>query len=92
MCKGAIIIATPKVDPKYHPWLIMFGLNVAYYRKLKNLTQEELSEITGVSRTTLGHIENADKFHSTSLATIFKLADALDVPVKTFFDFKDEGL
>ena len=29
---------------------IQLGLNVAYYRKLQGLTQEELAEISGISQ------------------------------------------
>ena len=63
---------------------------MAFYRKLKSLTQEELAEQVGLSRTTIANIENPDKFQSMSLGTIFKLADALDIPVKRLFDFRDE--
>ena len=80
----------PKVDKKYNPQLIKLGLNIAYYRKLNSLTQEELAEKVNLSRTTIGYIENADRFQSMSLATIFKLADVLGIPVKKLFDFRDE--
>ena len=80
----------PKVDKKYNHLLIKLGLNIAYYRKLNSLTQEELAEKVNLSRTTIGYIENADKFQGMSLATIFKLADAFGIPVKKLFDFRDE--
>ena len=43
--------------------LLHFGLNIAYYRKMKNLTQEELAGRVGISRTHMGNIEvpNMDK-------------------------------
>jgi len=81
---------TPRVDKKYYPLLIKIGLNVAYYRRFKSISQEDLAEITGLSRTTISYIENADRFQSMSLGTIFKLADALEIPVKKLFDFRDE--
>ena len=83
-------MSTPKVDKKHNPLLIKIGLNIAYYRKWRSLTQEELAANAGVSRTTIANIENPDKFQSMSLSTIFKLADALDIPSKKFFDFRDE--
>ena len=33
------------------------GLNIAYYRKLRHLTQEQLALKTGITRAFLGHIE-----------------------------------
>ena len=79
-----------KVEAKYNPILIKIGLNVAYYRKLKGLTQEELAEQVSESRTTIANIENADKFHSMALGTLLKLADAFEIPIKKLFDFRDE--
>ena len=79
-----------KVDSKYNHTLIRIGLNVAYYRKLKGLTQEKLAEKAGESRTTIANIENSDKFYSMALGTLLKLADALDIPIKKLFDFRDE--
>lgn len=83
-------ISTPKVDKKYNPMLIKIGLNVAYYRKWRSLTQEELAAKVELSRTTIAYIENPDKFQSMSLSTIFRLADALDIPVRKLFDFRDD--
>ena len=82
-------MAIPKVDPKYHPQLIKFGLNVAYYRKFANLTQEELAERANVARNTITDIERTGVFKGMSLNTIFSLSEALDVPLKDLFDFRD---
>ena len=79
-----------RVDAKYNHILIKIGLNVAYYRKLRSLTQEQLAEKVNESRTTIANIENSDKFHSMALGTLLKIADALDIPVKKLFDFRDE--
>ncbi|MCL2853275.1 MAG: helix-turn-helix domain-containing protein [Defluviitaleaceae bacterium] len=65
-------------------------MNIAYYRKLKSVSQEELAEMTGISRTTIANIENSNKYQSMSLSTVFRIADALKVPVKKLFDFRDE--
>ena len=79
-----------KVEAKYNHILIKIGLNVAYYRKLRGFTQEQLAEKVDLSRNTIANVENADKFHSMALGTLLKLADALDIPVKKLFDFRDE--
>ena len=62
------------------------GLNIAYYRKDKRFTQEQLAESLNVDRTTISKIELA--ISSASLDVIFSLADALDVPVYKFFEFR----
>lgn len=53
-------------------------------RVLRKLTQEELAELSGVSRVTISQLESGDGKNTTS-KTLLKLADALDVPVDTLF-------
>ena len=85
-----IPMPSPKVDAKYRQQLRMMGLNLAYYRKLRDLTQEELAEKASISRTRIADFEITASYTGLSLGTIFKLADALDIPVKKLFDFRDE--
>lgn len=79
-----------KEDKEYHEMLIKIGLNVAYYRKLKNLSQIELAERADISRTTIGCIEAPDKYYGMALNTIHRIAKVLDIPVRKLFDFRDE--
>ena len=55
------------------------GLNIAYYRKLKGLTQIRLAEIAGISRTHMSNIEAPGVEKSVSLDVLFDLAEALGV-------------
>jgi transcriptional regulator with XRE-family HTH domain len=63
------------------------GLNIAYYRKEKDLSQLLLAEMIGISRTHMSRIENSDC--AVSLNVIFKIAKALDVPVYNLFEFRE---
>lgn len=65
------------------------GLTISYYRKLKGLTQSELVQNVGLSRTHISNIEAPQVKTSLSLESLFDIADALDVPVKDFFDFRN---
>ena len=65
------------------------GLTISYYRKLKGLTQSELAQNVGLSRTHISNIEAPQVRTSLSLESLFDIADALDVPVKDFFDFRN---
>lgn len=58
---------------------LQLGLNIAYYRKLKGMTQIRLAEVAGISRTHMSNIEAPGVEKSVSLDVIFKLADALEV-------------
>jgi len=61
------------------------GLNIAYYRKKRGLTQEELAERAGIERSRISKTEIA--WVGTSLDMVFKIADALEIePFKLFVE------
>ena len=59
---------------------IKIGLKIAYYRKLKSLTQEQLAEILDCGVSFIGQIEAPNICKGISLDTLFRIAKALDVP------------
>ena len=63
------------------------GLNIAYYRKQKGLSQSKLAELVNISRTHMSRIETADC--AVSLDVIFDLCDALDIKPSQLFDFRE---
>lgn len=67
----------------------LLGLTIAYYRKLRGLTQAELAEATNLSGTHISNIEAPNGKTSISLNKLFDIADVLEVPVKDLFDFRD---
>ena len=64
----------------------LLGLNIAYYRKERGLSQEALAELVNISRTHMSRIETADC--AVSLDVVFDICDALCVPPKKLFDFR----
>jgi len=62
------------------------GLNIAYFRKERGLSQMQLAELVNISRTHMSRIENADC--AVSLDVVFAICAALDVPPKKMFDFR----
>ena len=77
-------------DKEYYEMLIKIGLNIAYYRKLNNLTQIELAEKASLSRTVISCIEAPDKHYGMALNTVYRIAKELGIPVRNLFDFRDE--
>lgn len=67
----------------------LLGLTIAYYRKLRGLTQAELAEATNLSRTHISNIEAPNGKTSIFLNKLFDIAEVLEVPVKDLFDFRD---
>ena len=58
------------------------------YRKLHGLTQLQLAELAGISRTHMSNIEAPNMPTSISLDTLMDLADALEIPVSSLLTFK----
>ena len=65
----------------------MIGLNSAYYRKLRGLTQLQLAEQINISRTHMSNIEAPNMPTSISLDRLFDIADALEVPLASLVNF-----
>lgn len=63
------------------------GLNIAYYRKERGLSQIELAEKVNISRTHMSRIETADC--AVSLDVAFDICDALNIKTTQLFDFRD---
>lgn len=61
------------------------GKRIKYLREQANLTQEKLAEKSGISLDYLGKIEV--NINNPGLKTLIKLSNALNVPIKSFFDF-----
>lgn len=64
------------------------GLKIAYFRKLKNLTQLQLAEKVNISRTHLSNIEAPKMQTSISLEVLFDIADVLEVPPIKFLEIE----
>lgn len=62
------------------------GLNIAMQRKMKGITQIQLAELVGISRTHISNIEAPNMITPVSMELIFNIAEVLEVPVSTLFD------
>ena len=71
---------------------LQLGLKIAYYRKLRGLTQEEPAERIDRSPAFVGQVEAPNIKKAVSLDTLFAIAQALDVPAYRFLIFDDSGL
>lgn len=60
------------------------GYKIKEVREKQGITQEELSNKSGVSRAIIASLENDDNA-STTTKTLFKIAQALGVPVSQIF-------
>ena len=60
------------------------GYRLREIREEKNMTQEELERLSGVSRQTISAIENNDGYQA-KVGTLMALAKALDTTVDSIF-------
>ena len=83
------------MNGKYHPpefdnteKYVELGYNIAYYRKHEGLTQEQLSELVGISRQHLGAIEAPNLVRHISLDLLFNFANVLHVAPSKLLEFR----
>ena len=77
------------MDQKRQNQYRQLGPTIAYYRKLRGLTQMQLAEYANLSRTHISTLEAPNMPTSISLDKLFDIADILEVPVKCFFEFRE---
>ncbi len=74
---------------KYESEYRQLGLKIAYYRKLRGLTQEQLAEKIDKSAAFIGHVEAPNVYKAISMDTLFDIAEVLDTPAYKFLSFED---
>ena len=70
------------------------GLLIAYYRKMKGYTQDDLSELLDISPGYLSRVESQSRRQPISMELFFKIADNLEVDPCQLLEFKqgtDQG-
>lgn len=77
------------MNPVYQSEYLQLGLKIAYYRKLRGLTQEQLAEKINRTPAFIGHVEAPRISKGISLDTLFDIAAVLDVPVYKFLMFDE---
>jgi len=74
----------------YESEYMQLGLKIAYYRKLRGMTQEQLAEKINRSPAFIGHVEAPNINKAVSLDTLFEIAKVLNVPAYKFLMFDEE--
>lgn len=73
------------MDNKHAEKYIRIGLNISLQRKLKKMTQIELAEKIGISRTHMSNIEAPNMVTPVSLEVIFDICDVLNISPEILF-------
>lgn len=65
------------------------GLRIAYFRKLKNITQADLAEQLSINKNYLSHIESGSANKAVSLPLLIRISKALDVDLSLLTNLSD---
>ena len=65
------------------------GLRIAYFRKLRNLTQADLADKVSINKNYLSHIESGSADKVLSLPLLIRISKALDVEPALPVDLSD---
>ena len=65
------------------------GLRIAYFRKLKKITQVQLAEKLNINKNYLSHIESDSANKAISLPLLIRLSKALGVELSVLTDISD---
>lgn len=71
---------------KYKDEFMAIDLKIGYLRRTRGLTQEQLAERAGISAGFLSQIEAPNISVGMSLATLFSIAEVLNVPPYKLLD------
>ena len=70
---------------KHPDFLVKLGENIRKIRLEKEISQEELSFRTELSRNQIGRIERGEI--NTGISTLYEIALGLDIPINKIFEF-----
>lgn len=65
------------------------GLRIAYFRKMRDMTQTQLAEKVSISKNYLSQIERGTSNKAVSLPLLIQIADALNIELSVLVDLTD---
>ena len=80
---GLVTVESMSRPSQENEYLVAFGKHLAEVRKARGMTQEQLSEKTGLAVDSIGAIEQGRRW--VRLTTLHKLAEGLGVPTDELF-------
>lgn len=78
------------MDEKKNIMFRQIGAKIAYYRKLRQMTQIELAEKVNLSKSAIGRIERGKYNRGVSQTTLRDIAKGLSVDLSSLTTFNEE--
>jgi len=82
-------MAKDKITERTKSRILAIGKNIAYYRELQKLAQEDLARKAGISTTTLSRIESSETYTVHGLPSYIQIADILKISMDTMMDWSN---
>lgn len=77
--KGGVDMAKEPISFKNRDRFIQLGIAIAALRKMRGMSQDQLAEKAGISRSHLSAIEAPNMVRAFSMEAFYNIADALEV-------------
>ena len=77
------------MDKRHEDTYKKLKFNITYTRKMQGLSQLQLAERIGISRTHMSNIEAPNGDVGLSLDVLLDIAGALEIPIAKLFEFRD---
>lgn len=77
------------MNEDFHEEMCCIGRRIAGFRRLRNMTQEELAYKLHINKSYLSQIENASGNKNVSLPMLIRISKALDVELALLTDIDD---
>ncbi len=61
-------------------------INIKKFRKAQKLTQQDLADMTEMSREYICDLENESRNKHLTISVLGRIAEALDIPIQKFFE------
>lgn len=77
-------------EKEYQLFITKLGLKVSHYRRLANMTQEELSEKVNMSLNFIAQLEAPSSLYAPSLKSLYKISSVFGVSINELVDVKND--
>ena len=82
-------MAFKSLSDKHKEKYVKIGLNIAYYRKERGMSQIDLAEKAAISRSFMSAIEAPKMTVGVSFETLFDIAEALEIDTYKLLVFRE---
>ena len=77
------------MDISEETFIVNLGIHIRQLREKKNMSQQDLADDSGVTKSQIARIERAQI--NTTVKTLIKISNALEIEPKEILNFSNKG-